>query len=60
MPNIRTYLAGMDALLDIYNMYNNEEDLQKITKVIDRMSSKIEWVSSEIRRFKPKFVEKFI
>ena len=60
ITDMRRYLAGMDALLDIYNMYNKEDDLQKITEVIDRMSSKIIWVSSEIRRFKPKFVEKFI
>ncbi len=60
ITDMRRYLAGMDALLDIYNMYNKEDDLRKITEVIDRMSSKIIWVSSEIRRFKPKFVEKFI
>lgn len=60
ITDMRRYLAGMDALLDIYNMYNKEDDLQKITEVIDRMSSKIIWVSSEIQRFKPKFVEKFI
>lgn len=60
ITDMRRYLAGMDALLDIYNMYNKEDDLQKITEVIDRMSSKIIWVSSEIQRFKPKYVEKFI
>ena len=60
ITDMRRYLAGLDALLDIYNMYNNEDDMQKITGVIDRMSSKIMWTASEIQRFKPRFVEKFI
>lgn len=60
ITDMRRYLAGMDALLDIYNMYNKEDDVQKITDVIDRMSSKIMWTASEIQRFKPRFVEKFI
>lgn len=60
ITDMRRYLAGMDALLDIYNMYNKEEDMQKITEVIKRMSSKIIWAASEIQSFKPKYVEKFI
>lgn len=60
ITDMRRYLAGMDAMLDIYNMYNKEDDVQKITDVIGRMSSKIMWTASEIQRFKPRFVEKFI
>lgn len=60
ITDMRRYLAGMDALLDIYNMYHTQTDFAQITGTVKEMSDKISWVASEIRRVNPKFVEKFI
>ena len=60
ITDMRRYLAGMDALLDIYNMYHTQTDFAQITGTVKEMSDKISWVASEIRRINPKFVEKFI
>lgn len=56
----RKYLTGMDALLDVYNMYLKEDDFEKVASVLREMQGRITWATSALARFKPKLVEKFL
>lgn len=57
---VRKYLTGMDALLDIYNMYNGEEDYKKVCDVLREMQSKISWATSRLSNVRPKVIEKYL
>lgn len=46
IAELRRYLSGMDATLDIYSMYNTQEQMEGTIRVIKQMAVKI-WKKSE-------------
>ena len=60
IADIRKYLAGMDALLDVYSMYLTEEKFRQIAAAIGEMEGKIMHVGCFLSSFEPRLVENFL
>ncbi len=60
IKNMRKYLTGMDAVLDTYCMYLNEEEFKKIAYAVRSMASKISNTALDLYTFKPHIVEEYL
>ena len=57
---MRRYLAGMDAVLDVYSMYLKKEEFEKVGYTVDLVASKISRIGLDLMTFHPHLVEKFL
>lgn len=49
--DMKKYITGMEALLDIYDMYLSEEEFKNIAEAINKMSNKINTTAHFLRFF---------
>lgn len=59
IAEMRKYLTGMEALLDIYCMFVPKEDFEKTGHTIHEMSGKIAQTAFFLSTFKPKLREEY-
>ena len=59
IAEMRKYLTGMDALLDLYCMFVPKEDFEKTGHTIHEMSGKIARTAFFLSAFKPKLREEY-
>lgn len=59
IAEMRKYLTGMEALLDIYCMFVPKEDFEKTGHTIHEMSGKISRTAFFLSTFKPKLREEY-
>ena len=59
IAEMRKYLTGMDALLDLYCMFVPKEDFEKTGHTIHEMSGKIARTAFFLSTFKPKLREEY-
>ena len=57
---MRRYLAGMDAVLDVYSMYLKKEEFEKVGYTVDLVAGKISRTGLDLMTFHPHLVEKFL
>ncbi len=60
VAEMRKYMAGMEALLDLYVMYHTEEEFKKIAYTVQVMGGKISRAALFLYTLKPRVVEKFL
>lgn len=58
--DMKKYITGMEALLDIYDMYLSEAEFRNIAEAINKMSNKINTTAHFLRFLKPKMVTKYL
>ena len=57
---MRRYLAGMDAVLDVYSMYLKKEEFEKVGYTVDLVAGKISRTGLDLMTFHPHLVEKIL
>ena len=60
IQEMRRYLVGMDAVLDVYSMYLKKEEFEKVGYTVDLVASKISRIGLDLMTFHPHLVEKFL
>ena len=60
ISDMKKYITGMEALLDIYDMYLPEAEFKNIAEAINKMSNKINTTAHFLRFLKPKMVTKYL
>lgn len=60
IQKVKKHLTGMEALLDLYDMYQREETYERIGKTIMDMAHKIDSDAFNLQCFKPKMIEKYL
>lgn len=60
ISDMKKYITGMEALLDIYDMYLSEAEFKNIAEAINKMSNKINTTAHFLRFLKPKMVTKYL
>jgi len=60
ISDMKKYITGMEALLDIYNMYLSEEEFKNIAETIREMNNKISTTAHFLSFLKPNIVTKYL
>lgn len=60
ISDMKKYITGMEALLDIYDMYLSEAEFKNIAEAINKMSNKINTTAHFLRFLKLKMVTKYL
>lgn len=60
ISDMKKYITGMEALLDIYNMYLSEEGFKNIAETIREMNNKISTTAHFLSFLKPNIVTKYL
>ena len=60
IQEMRRYLVGMDAVLDVYSMYLKKEEFEKVGYTVDLVAGKISRTGLDLMTFHPHLVEKFL
>lgn len=60
ISDMKKYITGMEALLDIYNMYLSEEEFKNIAETISKMNNKISTTAHFLSFLKPNIVTKYL
>lgn len=60
ISDMKKYIAGMEALLDVYNMYLPEAEFKNVAETVSKMSSKISTTAHFLRFLKPNMVTKYL
>lgn len=58
IKDMKKYLTGMEIVLEMYNTYQREENLERMKYMLFRMEGKIVDVVYSLYKLKPKLVEK--
>ena len=58
LEDMKKYLTGMEIVLEMYNTYQREENLERMKYMLFRMEGKIVDVVYSLYKLKPKLVEK--